>query len=126
MKKVIDTLALKKNQNLLIELRDWIIKEYPSIPIATYFTLPFILQLGIYLKFFEHKNLYVIATPNSYAIDYVNYDIDINTNNKAVTNIRNNGVPYELALYNLNTNDILVIYEEAIVNMIIITNTIPF
>lgn len=119
-------LGEKGNQNLLIEIRDWIVKTYPTIDISLYFSLPFILQLGIYLKFFESRNLYTMVTPNSYVIDYVNYEINGVTERKAIENMKKNKVPYEIAKYNLNTNDILVIYEMAILDMIIITNKIPF
>jgi hypothetical protein len=126
MNKVLECLSNKKNHHLLLEIKDYLIKNHPDIDLKVFFGAPLILQLGVYLKFFESKNLYTLCTPNSYAIDFVNYNIDKVTNNKALDNLRKNNSPYEIARYDLNINDILVIHEMAILDMIILITKIPF
>lgn len=118
--------ALGNNQNILLELRDWLKKKHPDISVEVFFRSKFEMQLGIYIEFFEYKNYYILATPNSYVIDYVNYELNDDVNNEVLKQLRETGLPYLIAKYDLKTNEILLIYELAILDIIKLINKIPF
>lgn len=117
---------LGKHPDLLREIRDWLVLKHPYIEVKVFFSSPFIMQLGLYLEFFAHKNYNILITPNSYAIDYINPFISKEVNDIVLDKMRTKGTPFIIAKYDLNVNDVLLIYEMAILDIITLMTKPPF
>lgn len=83
---------------------------------------PFPMQLGVFLIFFEMKNIEILANSNSYTIGYVNPTLTIESERDTTEALKVKGNPFLIEKYDLKINDVLQAYQLAMLDAIQILN----